>query len=105
MYYDRVAPAIQLLWKDSTIQEAYSRSTEYQLIDSSAYLFERVPAMAESTYVPSDQDMLRARIKTTGIQELAFTIQGKPFRLVDIGGQKSERRKWITCFENVQVLL
>lgn len=26
-------------------------------------------------------------------------------RIVDVGGQKSERRKWIHCFENVTSLI
>lgn len=28
-----------------------------------------------------------------------------PIRIVDVGGQKSERRKWIHCFENVTSLI
>lgn len=27
------------------------------------------------------------------------------FKLFDVGGQRSERRKWINCFENVTALL
>jgi hypothetical protein len=27
------------------------------------------------------------------------------FRIVDVGGQRSERRKWIHCFENVTSLI
>lgn len=28
-----------------------------------------------------------------------------PGRIVDVGGQKSERKKWIHCFENVIALI
>ena len=27
------------------------------------------------------------------------------FRMVDVGGQRSERRKWIHCFENVTSII
>ena len=27
------------------------------------------------------------------------------FKLIDVGGQRSERRKWIHCFENVNAIL
>ena len=38
---------------------------------------------------------------TTGINEYPFTIHNVTFRMIDVGGQRSERRKWIHCFENV----
>lgn len=28
-----------------------------------------------------------------------------PCRMVDVGGQRSERRKWIHCFENVTSIM
>ena len=33
------------------------------------------------------------------------TIKHKLFRMVDVGGQRTEQRKWIHCFDNVQGIL
>jgi hypothetical protein len=38
------------------------------------------------------------RAKTTGIIETKFTINDMIFKLFDVGGQRSERRKWIGAF-------
>jgi len=43
---------------------------------------------------PSTEDMLYARKRTTGTNEIEFNFKGKDFRFVDVGGQKSERRHW-----------
>jgi guanine nucleotide-binding protein G(i) subunit alpha len=55
--------------------------------------------------VPNDQDVLRSRVKTTGITETTFIIQDLTYRMFDVGGQRSERKKWIHCFENVTTIL
>ena len=34
-----------------------------------------------------------------------FAFQWNFFRMVDVGGQRSERRKWIHCFENVTSIM
>jgi len=56
-------------------------------------------------YIPSDQDILRVRTRSTGVMETIFTVEGHVFRLVDIGGQRSERKKWIHCFEGITACL
>ena len=55
--------------------------------------------------MPNDQDMLHARLRTTGITETLFEMRNINFRMMDVGGQRSERKKWIHCFEGVQCLL
>ena len=55
--------------------------------------------------MPTTQDILRCRIKTLGIHEIEFQCSGMDFQLVDVGGQRTERRKWIHCFDNVTILL
>ena len=43
-----------------------------------------------------------------GIHEMHFTMPGPPRKrlvMVDVGGQKSERRKWIHCFQDVTAIL
>jgi len=44
-------------------------------------------------------------VKTTGIVETTFKISGHDFKLVDVGGQRSERRKWLHCFQDVTAII
>ncbi|CAK5074101.1 unnamed protein product [Meloidogyne enterolobii] len=45
------------------------------------------------------------RITTTGIIEVKFEIKGVNFRVFDVGGQRSERKKWIHCFDDVHAII
>merc|ERR1711994_927127 len=54
---------------------------------------------------PSDQDILLVRHRTTGVIEQKFGIRGTSFHIFDVGGQKSERKKWIHCFEHVTAVI
>ena len=56
-------------------------------------------------YIPNDQDLLRSRLRTTGITETIFDLGQLTYRMFDVGGQRSERKKWIHCFENVNCLM
>uniref|UniRef100_A0A914I991 Guanine nucleotide-binding protein subunit alpha n=1 Tax=Globodera rostochiensis TaxID=31243 RepID=A0A914I991_GLORO len=93
------------LWQDPGIQEAYDRRREYQLTDSTKYYLNDVRRLAEPNYLPTEQDILRVRVPTTGIIEYPFDLEQIVFRMVDVGGQRSERRKWIHCFENVTSIM
>ncbi|XP_015378974.1 PREDICTED: G protein alpha q subunit isoform X4 [Diuraphis noxia] len=97
--------AIKALWGDSGIQECYDRRREYQLTDSAKYYLSDLPRIEAPDYLPTEQDILRARAPTTGIIEYPFDLDGIVFRMVDVGGQRSERRKWIHCFENVTSII
>jgi len=97
---------IKTLWKDSGIQKAYNmRDRYYQLNDSAAYFFENIDRFLQPSYVPSTQDALRARVRSTGIEEAEFKFEDISFRMVDVGGQRSERRKWIHCFDGVTAVI
>ncbi|KAJ7627402.1 heterotrimeric G protein alpha subunit B [Roridomyces roridus] len=97
--------AISGLWRDPGIQEAVRRSREFQLNDSAVYYFGMIDRMAAPNYLPTDQDILRSRVKTTGITETTFKVGELTYKLFDVGGQRSERKKWIHCFENVTALV
>ncbi|XP_056146289.1 guanine nucleotide-binding protein G(q) subunit alpha-like [Lampris incognitus] len=97
--------AIKSLWNDPAIQECYNRKREYQLSDSAKFYLDALDRIADSSYVPTQQDILRVRVPTTGIIEYPFDLQNVVFRMVDVGGQRSERRKWIHCFEKVTSIM
>lgn len=90
-----IAAAIQGLWQDPTVKEVISRANEIQLNDSATYYFNELPRLAEIGFMPNDQDILRSRVKTTGIQETEFRVEKSVFQIFDVGGQRSERKKWI----------
>ncbi|GAA6060027.1 hypothetical protein JCM10212_001024 [Sporobolomyces blumeae] len=101
----QLARAIAKLWSFKGAKEAVEMSHEFQLNDSASYYFDNIARLAQPGYLPSDQDILRSRVKSVGIAEVALQINGISLRLVDVGGQRSERRKWAGCFEDVNVLL
>lgn len=96
---------IRTVWRDSGIQKAVQRSSEFHLLDSAPYFLDNTDRILVSTYEPSTQDILRSRIATTGIIETEFTIDKLLFRMYDVGGQRGERKKWIHCFENVTAIM
>ncbi|XP_077979788.1 guanine nucleotide-binding protein G(o) subunit alpha-like [Glandiceps talaboti] len=105
MMRPNIANALQSLWNDKGVQLSVARGYEYELNDSASYYFESMDRICAPKYVPTATDVLRARVRTTGIIETHFKINGIIFRLYDVGGQRSERRKWIQCFDDVRALL
>ncbi|KAL1924713.1 uncharacterized protein VTP21DRAFT_4367 [Calcarisporiella thermophila] len=100
-----VGVAIRELWRDEGVQACFRRSREYQLNDSAKYYFDAIDRISAPNYFPTDQDVLRSRVKTTGITETTFHIGDLTYRMFDVGGQRSERKKWIHCFENVTAII
>ncbi|KAI9319820.1 guanine nucleotide-binding protein subunit alpha [Dichotomocladium elegans] len=97
--------AIASLWRDKGVRYCVSRANEFQLNDSARYYFDSIGRIGQINYIPSDQDILRSRVRTTGINETAFLIDNITYRMFDVGGQRSERKKWIHCFENVTAIV
>jgi len=101
----RIGAHLQALWRDPGIQITYENRSLYQLIDSTAYFLDMVMEICKPGYLPSEQDVLRSRVRTTGIVESEFIIDGNQFKMYDVGGQRNERKKWIHCFSEVTAVL
>ena len=101
----RLGEHLKALWLDPNVQVTYQQRSQYQLTDSAAYFFDRLDDITRPDYIPTEQDVLRSRVRTTGIVENEFTIDGNAFKMFDVGGQRNERKKWIHCFENVTAVL
>ena len=100
-----IGEMMKLLWQDDGFQECLKRAVEYQLSDSAPYYFQRMDQILVSSYTPNEQDVLRSRAPTTGIVETSFTCDNVTYQLLDVGGQRSERRKWLHCFDDVKGVL
>ncbi|KAM4751401.1 guanine nucleotide-binding protein subunit alpha-12a isoform 2-T2 [Anableps anableps] len=97
--------ALSALWADAGIQEAYARRSEFQLSESVKYFLDNLDRIGQLSYIPSKQDILFARKATKGIVEHDFVIKKIPFKMVDVGGQRSQRQKWFQCFDGITSIL
>eukprot|EP00808_Paulinella_micropora_P009024 g78542.t1 len=95
------AKALKELWADPAVQESYQSRNLFQLADECHWFFKKLDLLAQEDYIPSYEDMLRCRARSTGIVETSFNILDNRFRLLDMGGQRSERKKWVHCFDHV----
>ncbi|CAJ0591606.1 unnamed protein product [Cylicocyclus nassatus] len=98
--------ALKNLWADPAISvTAINRGNEYQLTESAPHFLSSIDRIAAKDYKPTEHDILLSRIKTTGIVEVKFQMKNVDFRVFDVGGQRSERKKWIHCFEDVNAII
>jgi len=100
-----IAARVKALWNDPGIKATYERRNEFQLMDGATYCFENVDRFCAEDYLPTETDVLRVRARTTGIIETTFKVKDSNFRMTDVGGQRSERKKWIHCFEDVTAII
>ncbi|GAA5879445.1 hypothetical protein JCM16303_003206 [Sporobolomyces ruberrimus] len=101
----QVRDAVSTLWNDESTKEVVARSSKFQLNDSARYFFDGIARIGARGYLPDDQDILRTRVRSTGIVEEVFDVKGQKLRVFDVGGQRSERKKWIHCFDSVVILI
>mmetsp|Transcript_18996 Transcript_18996/g.48317 ORF Transcript_18996/g.48317 Transcript_18996/m.48317 type:complete len:349 (-) Transcript_18996:834-1880(-) len=100
------AEVIHKLWQDPAIQRVFAlRNKQVVAPDSSAVLFDRVCQIGQPDYLPSNDDCLRVRLRSLGIVEYHLQIKELFIRMVDVGGQRNERRKWIHCFSDIHAVL
>ncbi|KAL8235162.1 hypothetical protein R6Q59_021262 [Mikania micrantha] len=60
------------IWRDPAIQETYARGNELQVPDCADYFLENLHRLSEANYIPTKEDVLHARVRTTGVVEIQF---------------------------------
>ena len=74
------------------------------MVESVVYFFNKLDVIGKEDWVPSNQDILAARVRTHGIVTTKYTIEDRQYEMYDVGGQRNERRKWAHCFVDSRVL-
>ncbi|EFO98891.1 CRE-GPA-3 protein [Caenorhabditis remanei] len=105
VFPEELANALIALYADKGVQQVMAKGNEFQMPESAPHFLGSLDRIKMPDYTPTEQDILLSRIKTTGIVEVKFQMKSVDFRVFDVGGQRSERKKWIHCFEDVNAII
>eukprot|EP01084_Bolivina_argentea_P275965 470734_1 len=99
-----IGKQIESLWSDPNIKQTLSRRSEFQIPDNVEYFMDKIEEIASDTYQVTFDDYIRIRMKTTGFTTETFKKQFNgiehAFSFTDVGGQRSERKKWINMIHD-----
>ncbi|KAF8758262.1 G protein alpha subunit [Rhizoctonia solani] len=97
------------LWEDEVVQTALAKQRP-SIRESPGFFMDDLARIAASGYMPNADDILRARIKTVGVQEHRVRFdhgpgKGMEWIIYDVGGARSQRLRWAAYFEDVHAII
>ncbi|KAG1726028.1 guanine nucleotide binding protein, alpha subunit [Suillus paluster] len=110
---------IKALWMDGLIQDMLWRRRT-RLEDSAGFFLDAIDRLSARDYEPTDDDVLRARLRTLDIQEHemkrhevfspcslnTFADTDAPkWKIFDVGGSRTQRHAWLPYFDQVNAVI
>jgi len=92
--------AVSRLWSDPGTKECFRRKSEYStthpLNVSTQYFLDAINSrINEPGYLPIHEDIIRVRKNTVGVIQYEFVLTDIQFKIIDVGGEREERVRWI----------
>ncbi|KAF8573460.1 G-alpha-domain-containing protein [Ramaria rubella] len=105
----RCSADIEHLWADEAVQTELKRK-RIRLEETSGFYLDSVPRITSLGYEPSDDDVLKARLKTLGVVEHTFAVEtgkerGFDWKIYDVGGARNQRQAWAPYFEDMNAII
>ncbi|KAI0339147.1 guanine nucleotide binding protein, alpha subunit [Trametopsis cervina] len=100
---------MQALWADEVVQEMLRRR-RLRLDLMPGFFLQDVARIARRDYAPSDDDVVRARLRTLGVQEHRILFEtgpaaGTEWFLYDVGGSRTQRPAWFPYFDDCNAII
>jgi GTPase SAR1 family protein len=87
------------------MKDVWMNRAKANINDSHKDFLEDLTRIGSPSYIPSEADILISRVRTTQVTVERYLIEGIEFEVYDVGGQRSERRKWVDCFDRVDAVI
>lgn len=106
------AEDMKRLWTDPIIRKLMEVE-KMRPEEMAGFFLDALDRVTSPRYIPTDDDVLRARLKTLGVSEHRFTMKsghmGSPmshdWRVFDVGGQRSLRAAWVPYFDDMNAII
>ncbi|KAG0698709.1 guanine nucleotide binding protein, alpha subunit [Suillus ampliporus] len=106
------AEDMKRLWLDPIIKKLLEVE-KMRPEEMAGFFLDALDRVTSPRYIPTDDDVLRARLKTLGVSEHRFTMKTGPlgspmshdWRVFDVGGQRSLRAAWVPYFDDMNAII
>ncbi|TFK41558.1 guanine nucleotide binding protein, alpha subunit [Crucibulum laeve] len=100
---------ISSLWRNTTIRRCL-KSAEVRLEDQPGFFLDDVTRLTEDNYIPTTEDILKARVTTIGPEEHVIRSErnsetARDWIIYDLGGCRSHRAAWAQFFDDVNIVI
>ncbi|KAG9311698.1 guanine nucleotide binding protein, alpha subunit [Chiua virens] len=100
------------LWGDPTIRKLMEIE-KMRPEEMAGFFLDSLARVTSPKYIPTDDDILRARLKTLGVSEHRFqvktghlgTAMSNDWRVFDVGGQRSLVTAWAPYFDDMNAII
>jgi hypothetical protein len=94
---EKLIENIKSLWADEGFRQTWKEIKDSVIVQLDYFMadFDRY---LEPDFIPTNDDILRARQRTTGEDVYAFEDDKHRWEITDVGGQFAERQKWNNIF-------
>ncbi len=103
-----LALLVEDVWYSESLQDIFKDQTYVfgtRNVDVDGYFLKRIKEINSPSYAPTDGDLLRMRQVTDAVEEFKFSYHSCDVTVIDVGGTKVERRKWINLFSRANMII
>ena len=70
---------VKKLWGNAGVKEAWGKRSGFQVLECLEYYCKEIDRISAQGYIPTQQDILQARVRTSGIVEEKYVVDGVQF--------------------------
>ena len=100
---------LSALWVDLGVQLTYENRAKFdvhQLYDGDGFFLCRLQELRDARWTPTEEDVIRTRVRSLGVSQYQWEdSEGQRYRITDVAGQRSERKKWMGFFNDASCVL
>lgn len=102
--------SIETIATHPMLEDLLKSTNHRQLSHIPGYFLDDLERITEPSYSPTDDDILRTRLRTLGCSETRFKVEEGPdkgltWAVYDVGGARYQRASWVPYFEDVRTII
>ncbi|KAI1784642.1 G-alpha-domain-containing protein [Ganoderma leucocontextum] len=99
------------LWQDPVVRDLLNRR-KIRMELSGGFFLNDIDRITQRDYQPSDNDVVRSRLRTIGVQEYKLVMESyaatevsREWMIYDVGGSRTSRGAWFPFFDDAHAIL